>query len=1110
MPSRLSLAFCLAFALAPQVSAQSIFGEIRGLITDRSGAVIAGVSVTVTNTGTTESRKVQSDEAGQYSAVNLPAGNYVVKAEQPGFKPAETKDVTLRARQVARIDIAMEVGEVSSEVTVTAARQVINTEVATVSDSKTGKDINNLPVLFRGGNTNSILSTLSLNAQVQTDLGGGSVSVGGNMPFQSTASVDGVSAINVRSNGILGEMLPSGDTVAEVKINSISNNAEFAQVGDVTVTSRTGSNNFNGSVFWYHQNGAFDARNFFAAQRPFKVSNDLGVSAGGPIIKNKTFFFAVYEGLRFRAQRPINIIVPPDSFRRGDFSSVSTMIRDPLNNNQPFANNQIPAARISSVSTALLNGLYPRQNVVGDQIANPNYRLLQGQTFDNNSVDVRIDHALTSKQNLFGRFGWKDRKTSSPDNLFATIGDQRNSIKPVNLLVAHNWILKTNLINEFRFGYAYQESFSDFGPGGKPFEGAALIKPLNIVGLNSSLIAGANAPDVGIVGFEGTAKGRAAVVRSGTFQGINNLTWIKGKHTYKFGFDIRRLRTTDITSFNSGGDLGEYRFDRTYTGFAFSDFLLGIPTNSRIANPGPDVDGVTYHTGLYAQDDWKVTRRLTLSFGVRWEVHPMFFDRALTTSNFDRAFPGPGGRVIIANEEARALTAPAFIASIGNTPIVTAKEAGLPETLRFTDWNNFAPRFGFAWRPFGERTVLRGGYGIFTATILGSVFYTITGIHVSDVRTFVNATGANGRPNLIFPAPFGAAGGTAAVGSADFRRGTQFDGPDPYSQQWHLTFERDLGLKTSLRTTYTGSRTIKMFSSVDLNQVQPNTTGFANAFRARPYQNWNIIYARDPNSQAWYNALTTEVLHRSSSFVFQSSWTWAKHLSNAIGSDGSGFASENGTVPTTRFDLMLDYGNVGPTRRHRWLTTAYYDLPFGKWISGDSGAARFGRAAAGGWNLGGILLLQTGPFLTPTFGTAADPSGTNIAGRGGNNRADIATGKTLNDAVVSSDIRGPLNWFDRSAFSIPASNIGRYGNVALGSLVGPATSTLSLRLAKQIAFTERFRLQLEGAASNLFNTANFAAPAMNVAAGNFGRITATQPAEQGGPRNLQVSLRLLF
>jgi hypothetical protein len=1094
-------ALCVFLVFASATFAQSTFGEIRGIVRDSQTAAIENAPVSATKTTTGEVRKTVTDSSGNYVLANLEAGQYDVLIEKPGFRSSKASNLVLRAREIVRVDATLEVATQTTEVSVVANAQVIQTDTATLMDSKSGAELNKLPVNYRAGSTNTFYAAISTAPGVQPDTGGG-YSIGGTMPFMATASVDGISNINVRSNGVLREMFPTADSVDEVRVSATSNNAEFAQAGDITVTSKSGSNDFHGSAYWYHQNGAFDARDFFALRTPFKVSNDFGFTAGGPIIKNRTFFFGAYEALRYRAQALINSTVPPENFRNGNFSSVTAALRDPFNSNAPFAGNIIPASRISSVSTGLLRALYPTPIRSGDSIASPNFTRQDPQGNTNNQFDVRVDHNINNDQRVFGRISRKTIDQVSPTSLPTTIGNRTSSQDPLNFAVAHNWIVKSNLVNEFRMGHARQTSLSTFGLNGTPFDGPALVKSLGIQGLRTDFPAGAQVPDVGINGLTGTGNGRESVVRSQTWQFANNLTWIRGRHQFKFGADIRRLRTTDITSFFTGDDMGSYSFNGQYSGLGMADFLLGTPNVTTLANTGPDVDGVTRHYGFYAQDDFKLSSKLTLNFGFRYEIHPMFFDNALTTTQFDRAFPGPGARIVLANDAARKFTAPAFAASIGNTPIITAKDVGLPETLRFTDYNNVMPRFGFAYRPFNNgKTVIRGGYGIFSATILGSVFYTITGIHVSDARTFPNQL-VNGAPALAFPRPFGTGLGT--LGVPDFRRATQWDGADPYTQQWSLTVERELPWKVGLRMSYTGSKSIKLFSSPDLNQVNRNTQGFATARLSRPYPVWNVVYTRDPNTFAWYNGLTTEMNKRFSNGLFlQSSWMWAKNLSNSTGANGTGFGAENGSVPTDRFNLLLDKGNVPGTRRHRWLTTFSYDLPFGKW-AGNNG---FAKRIADGWQVSGIYLYQTGLFLTPNFGNTTDPSGTSPANRGVAGRPDY-TGTSYGN--LDSDKRTVGAYFDRSAFSVPASNIGRYGYVGAGALVGPRTSTFSLKMQKSIQIVERLRLQLEGSAANLTNTPNFAAPALNISATNFGRITATQGVENGGSRNLQVGMRIVF
>jgi hypothetical protein len=1084
--------------------AQSIYGEIRGTVLDASGAVIPGATATATNKGTGEVRSSITDDVGNYALLNLPAATYDITVENTGFRKFAAQGVTVRAREVVRVDARLEVGGAATEVLVTEARQVITTDTPALVDSKSAEQLLSLPVNFRAGTTNTVFSTIALAPGVQPSPGGSEMSLGGSLPFMATASIDGISSNNMRSNGIITEMFPSADAIDEIKVSTTSNNAEFAQPGDVTTTSRSGSNNLHGALYWYHQNGAMDAKDYFSTRTsaPFKISNDFGFAVGGPVFKNKTFFFGDFEGLRYRAQSQLDITVPPDSWRTGDLSSVSGTIRDPLTQ-VAFAGNIIPANRISPISTKILERLYPRQNVAGNSIAAPNHRIQKPGGNENNGFDLRGDHVFNSNQTIFARYTHKNVTTVSPIGII-TFGDARDTTNIRALTVAYNYILRQNLINEFRSGFSNRPRLVDFGPDGKPFDGPALVKELGIQGLRSDPPQVASVPAISITGISGTGRSRGFGQLSRNIQFADNLTWIRGRHTFKFGADVRRVRYADNVSFFSGDDLGEYNFNGLFSGNAFADFLLGYPNRTRIANTGPDVNPFTYHHGYFVQDDWKLSQRLTLSYGVRYEFHPPFWDETLQIANFDRDFAG--GRVIVPNKESLAITAPGFRASIGSTPIVTADEVGWPKGLRWSDKNNFSPRFGFAWRPFADnKTVVRGAYGVYTITILGAVSYSLVGIHTSDTRTFDNSL-VGGQPQFGFPNPF--LSGLGTLGVADFRRGNDPHSADPYAQQWNLTLERDLGWNTGLRVTYTGSHTIKLFASPDLNQVKPNTIGYAAARAQKPFPNWAIVYSRDPIGSAKYHAMQLEAQKRfSQGLYFQSSWVWTKNLTDTGGASATGFAGEAGSVPANRFDLAMDYGEVSPSRRHRWLTTFVYELPFG-FKSAASMAERVANGVVKGWQFSGILLVQTGQFLTPTTSGATDPSGTNVSSRS-SDRPDWAPGYT-GDGNLPSGQRNITAWFDRAAFVVPPANSGRFGFVGSGLLVGPGTKVFSAKIQKRFQLWEQSYFQIEGSATNLFNHPNFGNPATNISATSFGRISSTQSGEGAGARQLQVGLRIVF
>jgi hypothetical protein len=1086
-------------------SAQSTFSTLVGTATDPQSAVVAGATVTVTNKGTTAVRTTTTDNAGNYIVPNLDFGEYTVTIEAKGFRKVAFQSVTLRARETVRLDARLEVAGAAAETVTITAGTGITTEVPTIASTKSSRELLELPVPFRASGTTSPISTLTTQPGVQID-NSGSLSLAGSQRYSTTVTIDGISTISVRSNGPINELFPSVESIAEIRVSQINNNAEFAQSGDITTISKSGTNEYHGGVFWYHQNSALDARNPFSATKPFKVSNDFGVTAGGPVRiphfyngRDKTFFFATYESSRLRRQTVRFYSVPPTAWRTGDLSSISTQIKDPLTGAQ-FPGNRIPTNRISPVSKATLDLYYPQPNTGAATATSNNLTGLFPAPTDNDQFDVRIDQNLTQSQSVFGRFTYKDRGVSSYESeILPPIGAVRRPEKVWAFTGAYNFVIRHNLLNEFRGGFSGRNVSKDFD-----VKGADAVKQLGIQGLSSKLPDSPGIPNIGVTGFTTTGIGRGFTTTDRTWQFLDNVTWTKGRHTIKFGADLRRLSTTDLLSFTTGDDFGDYTFDGTVTnaviGHPFAAFLLGIPDRTQFAVTGPDIDGRVWHHGFFIQDDWKLTPRLTLSYGLRYELHPPFTEKNFNITNFDR----PTGNAIVPNEEARRAASPGFIASIGASKVVTAKEAGVDEVLRTTDYNNFAPRVGFALRPFNNmRTVIRGGYGIYTISILGSVFYSLTGVHTSDVRAFSNRFDANRVPAFQFPLPFPSGpANVAAVGTQDFRTANQQDYADPYNQQWSLTFEQELGWNSALRLTYNGQHSVKLSVGPDLNQIPANTVGFATANARRPYPNWNIIFTRDNGGTSNFHGLMAELNRRlSRGLQFTSSYAWSKNLSDAEGSAPGSFGAENGPRLLDYFNRRADYGDVSFTRRHRFLTTFIWEIPVGRGRPFLGDTPRAVDAALGGWQLSGIVLFQTGPFLTPTF-TGTDPSGTG-ASRRASQRPDL-----VGDPIPST--QNAAKWFERTAFVAPANNIGRYGYASVGSLVGPGTKNFSMALAKKFRFTERTGLQFEAQFSNIFNHLNLGTPSTNTSSSGFGSITSTQSAEGTGPRVIQMGLKLFF
>jgi hypothetical protein len=1098
---------------------QSIFGALRGTVTDAKGAVVPGATVKVTNQAENTTREVKADEQGNYETLNLKAGLYTVSVQQAGFKNTTLKDLVLDARQVLRADVVLQPGELSEAITVDSGAAVINTETQTIASSFDSQKVLNLPANYRGNGSTSPYRLLAALPGVQSD-NGFTFSIQGALPHQTEVSVDGISTVNVRSNGAQRDNFPSAESIGEMKVQAVGNNAEYGQVADITTTSRGGGNEFHGAAFNYHQNAALDAKPFGSPGKPAKVANTFGGTVSGPIFKNKTFFLGAFEAMRFRSATTITNTVPTADLRNGIFT---TAIRDPFNNNVNFANNTIPTNRITSQARKILE-LYPAPNFAATV---GNFRVNRAAPIESEQFDVRLDHNLTGKQSIFGRYTWKNIDQTAPQNLNlpARIAFERNR----NLVLSHNYTITPSLLNEFRFGRTYRDTGSTL-----PFDTVAFTQSLGLNGLGN--LRQDVLPGISFSGITTNLGSNRSKVESSLYQFNNNTTWSRGRHTIKFGIDYRRLGTNDITSFTGGDDAGVHAFRGIFTGNDFADFLLGLPASTTVAVVNVDVQGVANHYNFYGQDSFKVNNKLTLEFGLRYELHPPFQDTNFNIGNFDRNTPRTGRVIIPTDPQARAITPASFLSVINAcpapnsplgvpcTPVLTAQEAGFPEGLRFTDKRNFNPRFGFAYRPFDDgKTVVRGGFGVYTMTILGSVFYSLTASTSSDVREFVNSQTATG-PAYSWPNTRSGAARASALGTADFRTANGDRFLDPYSMQWNLTVERELGWDTGLRISYIGMRGVQLPFSPDLNQPLPSTTPFTQRpLTDRPFPNWNIIYSRDTGANSIYNAFQLEAQRRlKNGLTFNSAWTWSKNLTDAAGPSSPGFSAENGGGRVTNsLNRRGDRGNAGFNRRHRWITTMVYELPFGKgrgfkkgW-GGDWHPAV--NALLGGWQWSNIFLVQSGTFLTPTV-AAGDPSGTNGPSRGGQ-RPDLITSVNPNLSNPTAD-----RWFDRTAFVCPGGTvgqanqfncaqiapIGRFGTAGVGILVGPGVVNLSSGLAKNFQFTERIGLKFEATFTNLPNHPNLADPGTNISNASFGVITSARGADAGGNRVGQMALRLTF
>jgi hypothetical protein len=1101
--SALHLAAALALILVgPFVTrplAQSTYATVVGTVTDPSGAVVPGATVNAVNAGTQAIRSVVTDSSGAYVIANVDPGSYSLTASLFGFT-AVTRQLELLARQSVRADFALAVAGTAESLEVRAATPVIETERATIGNSKSGEEINRLALNFRATNNTSPIVVATLAQGVQQDRGG-SISIAGNLPFQTSFSIDGISSQRTRAGGAARDMFPSVESMQEFKVSSANNNAEFMQVTDITTTTKSGTNNLRGSAFWFVQDSGLSAVDRFAprdaAGRPIKPAiraNSFGGSIGGPILRSRTFFFGAYEGVRRPNENTLSQIVPPDDFRRGDLSSIGRQLVNPFTG-QPFPNNQIP---INPASARALETFFERQNQsTGAAINRPNYIVNAPGDFSVSGFDARVDHAFGPRQRVFGRFTFKDLETTGMvGNWNPKQGAQVTKTAVRQFAGAHNWVLSGSWLMEMRGGFNSSLDGTTYDNAPK---GGELFAPLGLVGLPGVPKSG------GFPAFEftdgsfiSTGGDKPRNILSRVVQFGNNVTYVRSKHTFKAGIDVQYVEYADQITFFSGEEFGRYQFSGVYTGSAFADFLLGLPQFTGYSINTPDANPYATHFAGYVQDDWKLSERLTIGLGLRYDLRGPMEDRSNQMATFDRNFPG--GRVIVANDGVLAKVPALVRNSVPNTPFVTAAAAGLPESLRFTDKTNFNPRVSVAYRLGDDRTVLRGGVGRYTVPLYGAVNYSLVATVTALAAAFSNTTPV---PAFVFPniSSVATAQGALPPGSLDFRRANQFDLRDPSVVQWTASLDRDLGWNTGLRVSYVGSKTQNLVYSPDLNQVRPNTLGYAAVRNTRPFPDWNVVTTRDNGAQSRYDALGIELSKRLSHGVaFNSSYTLAKNIADHGGAVPGNFTGENGATTLDLFRGASDRGNEPFTRRHRFVSTFYWQLPFG-----PDGGSRAMELAAGGWDLTGILLVQSGPYLTPFFSNA-DPSGTGTTVRGftASQRPDCVGAGTLASPTADA-------YFDVSAFVRPANNIGRFGNCGVGILEGPGTTAFSLTLGKGFSLAGSSRLRFEASFANLFNLENLDIPGtMNITSGAFGRVTRTQAVDQAGPRTVQFSLRVTF
>ncbi len=1079
--------------LPPVAQAQSTFGSILGTVSDQQGRGIPGTEVKLTHQETNIVRNAASNEQGNYEFLNLVPGTYQVRVAQGGFKTFVKGDIEVGARQTVRVDAVMEVGATSETITISATPGLIETETSSLGGSIAGGEVH-----FLSPTTDSQRpwTLMRLNPLVQNTASGTRFSIGGTYYSQTEFQVDGISS-PLGSGGPAGSTLMTAEGVQEVRVLGGNNSAEYASPAVFQQISKGGGNALRGDAYYYYNAPGLNARQATSTTgKPSRLFHQFGGNVNGPIRipklfdgRDRTFFCLSWQSKRERGSQNYYADVPTLAMRGGTFSRI---IMDPDNSRAPFPNNALPASRINPVSNRIQTTYYPVPNT-----PDPNATTRNHETFGptgtsrEEALDLRIDHRIGSRHWFYGSIGGSQFDNRAFDSNLPTMGFPASTRKLYHVALSYNYTHSASLLNELRAGL-----MRDNSPGGGSRNGLEVLRELGIQ-FPSNLPAPDTRgfPVINITGVQPLAQSATVTSISASYQLTDTVSWIRNNHTFRGGLNVY-LEQPNSSRIPSGAH-GSYFFQTTYTGVAYADFLLGIPTYTTVAGINPNSYMRNTNYGLFFQDDYRVRRDLTLNLGVRWDYQGPIYNKNDALYNFD---PATGGLIKAAQDTP---VNDAFAASYRNVRILEASQLGLPErTLRFADRNNLAPRIGFAWRPRNSSSfVVRGAWGKFTDIIGQGVIAALASggfLSRGNLRYDNVAAPAAWR----FPNPFPAVvAGQAASGLS----ATGFNPrlANPYIQQWNLTLEKSLW-ETAFRASYLGTKTTNLIYGRDINQRR--TPGLNSS---RPYNAYGysaLIGYLDNGGSQMYHGLIMEARRRfRNGFMFQAGYTFAKNISDIVDSE----TDANGTS-TDAFNRALDRGQVGYQRRHSFSAMGSWILPFGRNKKLLSGLPAWANHVVGGWELSPELFSASGQYFTPCRSGSNPLTG---ASCGQTSRPDrIGNGNDGPKQTGGSTVR----WFNPAAFRDPAATV--LGSSGRNVLLGPGFWHLSLSLTKRFRFMENKELWFTMASENLFNHPNWNNPSsageLTVGQAAFGSTSSLMGSDRAAgrfqSRNIWLRMRIMF
>jgi hypothetical protein len=1061
--------------LAAAAAAQVNTGRIVGTVRDPSKAAIPQATVVVTDTATNQATTVLTSERGDFVVTPLNPGTYQVTVKMDGFQTAVVEAAEVQVGQSTRIDVELTLGALTESTVVTSAMPLLDTESGTLGHVVTNTQIVNLPL-----NGRSFYELARLTPGAVLLPGGGNLlriranyisgtAVSGVRGSQTTFMLDGVDVTDHHQGGSL--IQTSVDALQEFKVQQSAYSAEFSQAGGaLNATTKSGSNQFHGALFEFMRDDRFDARNFFARETEELKRHQFGGTIGGPLLRNRTFFFASYEGMRERQGLVFSNIVPSAAIRSGNFNGSGKTIYDPLTR-QPFPGNTIPGNRISS------QALYFLQFVPDPNTGTGTFAWAPVRELNSDQVTVRVDQQLNSAHRIFGRYSWHDQRMDDP-NAFPALGNAPLRTRGQNVVLSMTNTLSANLLHETRFSYV--PAIVDLAAF---LQGEEQYSRAGVRGFDETARPGVGGsfPDFAWSGY--TAMNGSAFDQRPKTQDLkvwevtDNVTWIAGRHIAKIGGKYRRWVPlfTDSKQY-----AGQWTFDGSITansaspagtGDAFADFLLGFPRQVTRAFPADTFGGQANYWHLYVQDDFKVSNRLTLNLGLRYEYSPWLSGYRGQVGTFD---PSSSRPIIVASENDQVDLGSQFAGNsayaLFQNYIQTSSQAGLPLSITETDRTQFGPRLGFAWRPFGETTVVRGGYGLFYEQESSA-----DRVNNNMVPFRLDQTAFNDQsPPVRTMADFYL--GTRLTNSAAPTIGAS-ETEHKMGRDHHFSFgvQQEIAPFTVLELNYVGNVGRYLNGTTNINIPEPAAGGVQ---ARRPYPLFGGISYFDDSMENNYHSLQTSVEQRSHSGLwYLASYTWSKSMTTQNVTAVGGNRGREKALSS--FDVP-----------HNVAISVGYELPIGEGRRFLGNANAVVDGLLGGWQVQGIYVWRSGRPFTPTI--SSDRANTGVA----NQRPNRLGSGRLDEPTVEV-------WFDKTAFALPAQFT--YGDSGGSILREDSYKTLDFSLFKQFRIGDQ-RLQFRAEAFNLTNTPSFSAPntAIDTAAG--GRVTSTAST----PRQMQFALKYEF